>query len=422
MARNLLQEAIADAKMVQEMAIANAKSQIEEAFKPHLASMISNRLRAESVIKENNDGSSEIGTGLTVDNPGPKNPSAKASSSSHVENPGLEIDPFDNPAKALKEDEDPFADDEFSADAFGDEDDLEGAPTNPAPAGDMGIDPASDSVSDLDFGGDEFGGDMGSDDPDELDLDAIIRELELDLDSPSPEFGDQDDSFDPVPEDEAQFESFSDGNAGARPRGSYDGPIMEDAEGVHSDGKSPAPVHGVNGGKKVNPGQAVTGTAAETMTEGEEIDLDEILREIEEEEASSGLRTVAAENVELKRSLREHRNAINILRGKLNEVNMLNAKLLYTNKLFKGFNLKLEQKMKVVETFDRASTLREVKLVYATLAESLKTGNTPRRSAKAITEGFASRPVGSTAPKSTAILSEGADMAARFKKLAGIID
>ena len=76
---------------------------------------------------------------------------------------------------------------------------------------------------------------------------------------------------------------------------------------------------------------------------------------------------------ELKSSLEEHRSVIEELRGKLNEVNLLNAKLLFTNKLFRKYGLNNDQKMKVVEQFDRASNLREVKLVYSTLGESFGT-------------------------------------------------
>ena len=75
-----------------------------------------------------------------------------------------------------------------------------------------------------------------------------------------------------------------------------------------------------------------------------------------------------------------------------------------------------DQKMKVVENFDRAQTLREVKLVYATLAESF--GNV--RTEITENKGSASKPVGSTKPKKK-VISEGADIKDRFKKLAGII-
>jgi hypothetical protein len=107
---------------------------------------------------------------------------------------------------------------------------------------------------------------------------------------------------------------------------------------------------------------------------------------------------------------------------------MLNAKLLYTNKLFKAANLTVEQKMKVVETFDRATTLREVKLIYSTLAESVVTKSAKpapvaKANAKAITEGLASKTVASTKPKSApAVLAEGANDEGRKRlmKLAGI--
>ena len=70
--------------------------------------------------------------------------------------------------------------------------------------------------------------------------------------------------------------------------------------------------------------------------------------------------------------LKEYKDTIGYLREKLNEVNLLNAKLLFTNKLFRSFGLNNNQKLKVVETFDRTKNLREIKLVYATLAESFK--------------------------------------------------
>ena len=71
----------------------------------------------------------------------------------------------------------------------------------------------------------------------------------------------------------------------------------------------------------------------------------------------------------LKAENREYKEAVHFLKDKLHEVNILNAKLLFTNKLFKEFTLNNNQKLKVVETFDRAQTTREIKLVYSTLAE-----------------------------------------------------
>ena len=105
------------------------------------------------------------------------------------------------------------------------------------------------------------------------------------------------------------------------------------------------------------------------------------------------------------------------IKDKINEVNLLNAKLLYSNKLFKSHNLNENQKMKVIENFDRAVSLREVKLVYSTLAESFK----QPVAKKVVKESFASRPVASTKPSSKTVLTEGTELANRFKKLAGLI-
>ena len=80
------------------------------------------------------------------------------------------------------------------------------------------------------------------------------------------------------------------------------------------------------------------------------------------------------------------------------------------------------QKMKVIENFDRAQSLREVKLVFSTLAESLKIGGTSRKQKQTakLTESFASKPVASTAPSKEVITESTNTMADRFKQLANI--
>ena len=106
------------------------------------------------------------------------------------------------------------------------------------------------------------------------------------------------------------------------------------------------------------------------------------------------------------------------MRDKLNEVNLLNAKLLFTNKLFRAYGLNNEQKMKVVETFDRASNIREVKLVYSTMAETFGAKKTEIKESK----GSASKAVASTkSEKQSEVISEGNALRNRFKKLANII-
>ncbi len=146
----------------------------------------------------------------------------------------------------------------------------------------------------------------------------------------------------------------------------------------------------------------------------EDVDLDEVLKALSEEEDEE---KEMDEVSKLRSDLDEHRSVIETLRGKLNEVNLLNAKLLFTNKLFRKYGLNNEQKMKVVEQFDRASNLREVKLVYSTLGESF---GSARKNEINESKGAASKPVASTKPEKE-VITESSDLRDRFKKLANLI-
>ena len=122
------------------------------------------------------------------------------------------------------------------------------------------------------------------------------------------------------------------------------------------------------------------------------------------------------ENLELAEALK----TIITLKKELNEVNILNSKLLYTNKIFRSKNLTESQKVKVLSAFDKAATVKEVKLVYETLSEGL-VAKTSRSTIKE-SLGMASKPAG-VAPKRAInenVVQEDA-MVSRFKKLAGII-
>jgi hypothetical protein len=100
----------------------------------------------------------------------------------------------------------------------------------------------------------------------------------------------------------------------------------------------------------------------------------------------------------------------------LNEVNLLNAKLLYTNKIFNSAkNLTESQKLNILTSFDKATTVKETKLVFETLSEGLKTKKSPIKESL----GMASKIVGTTNSKQPIIESD--NMVARFQKLAGII-
>ena len=113
----------------------------------------------------------------------------------------------------------------------------------------------------------------------------------------------------------------------------------------------------------------------------------------------------------------EMEETINELRNELNEVNLLNAKLLYTNKIFKSKNLTESEKIKVLNTFDKAETVKEVKLVFETLTESFKAITAKKNPIKE-SLGSASKTISTATPKQPIIESN--EAFARMQRLAGL--
>jgi len=171
---------------------------------------------------------------------------------------------------------------------------------------------------------------------------------------------------------------------------------------------------------------AMSTEGMEGEDEEEMVDLEEILAELaaedEEDNSEDELHAMKEHVAGLKNELGQYRQAVKILSGRLQEVNLLNTKLLFTNKIFRKEGLSNDQKVRIIESFDRATTLREVKLVYTALVENLsvaaKSVSTSRK--KVVTEGFASKPSRSTAPQREAIVEN--SVAKRLQELAGIIN
>jgi hypothetical protein len=119
------------------------------------------------------------------------------------------------------------------------------------------------------------------------------------------------------------------------------------------------------------------------------------------------------------KELEEAINVIKSLRGQLNEVNLLNAKLIYVNKLFKASNLTENQKVNVVNSFDKAQTLTEAKNIYEVLKNTVKTSKVSSKTTLKEHKSFASSIVGGTTAKSPIISTD--DQITRMQQLAGII-
>jgi hypothetical protein len=153
----------------------------------------------------------------------------------------------------------------------------------------------------------------------------------------------------------------------------------------------------------------------------EEIDLDELLAELEaasegqevEEEVVAEEEVKEEDNSELNEAL----ETITTLQSQLQEVNLLNAKLMYVNKVFKVNNLSEAQKVNIIAAFDKAETVKEVKLVFETVSENVIAKPTAIKESKL---GMASKATGTTAKKPE-VISEVSDAVKRMQKLAGII-
>ena len=355
----LLKEAIADAKAVRETAIANAKIALEEAFTPRLQSILSKKLQAEMEGEEEDVLEDIDSSEIGIGDNDPAAVAYKASTDlSGTEEETAEVGEEDENTDVVSEEEEMYSDDEM----------MEGG-------------------EEMEFSDMEEDDNMMDDD--ELDLESIIRELESELEE----------------EEDKNDDGVMDDPTGA---------IYNEEDEVEAD---------------MEMEEEMDSEEEMYQEEGEDdvIDLEEILREMgygddeevtEEEEVEMDAEKMA----EMEKDLEEAYNTIKSLRGTINEVNLLNAKLLYANKLFRGYNLTNEQKVKVVENLDRTTSVREVKLVYTTLAESMKFGGVDRKQTakRVVSEGISSKATASTAPKKE-IIAESNELANRFKQLAGII-
>ena len=337
MAKDILKEAIADAKAVREVALANAKAALEEAFTPKLQSMLSAKLSEE--LDENGEVDLE------------------------------EVQTYSSNQDTQLDDE--------------------------------GMDyTTTASVST-----------MESKELDEVvDLEEILNELELEEGKDS-----DDETVDEEKEMDEEKEELDEMQV------IYN---AETANNTHYTADS------------VNEGC--------TDCDNDDFDLDSLLEEINKVNVKETKTKVKPTKVE-KKSVRENattiqlrqtqtslksveqelnktKEALKTTMGELNEVNLLNSKLLYVNRIFKANNLTDGQKLRVVETFDKAASVKEAKLIYETVKDSfnIKTNkSTPKR--KTIKEGFgmASKAAGvAKAPKR--VISEADSMVARMQKLANI--
>ena len=347
MAKDILKEAIADAKAVREVALANAKAALEEAFTPKLQSMLSAKL-SEELDEEINE---------------------EEETNESVEETTIEEDSFDE--------------------MYGYEEDKEK------------MDPDDEMY-------------MGkSSMEEEIDLEEILAELEL-------EEGEEV-SEEPVAEGEE--EEIAEGE---KDELEENGPIYNaeeanrvgyQADYVNEDFDLDALLEELDGLD-----EAKDDDDDKKMEESKDEELEEAKKD-DDKEMEESVNPLKAELDEAKDELEETKKAYEAVRNELNEVNLLNSKLLYVNRIFKANQLNESQKLRVVETLDKAGTTKEAKLIYETIKDTFTISKESKQTTKtSIKEGLgmASKATGtSTAPKKE-VISESNDMMKRFQKLANI--
>ena len=364
MSKDLFKQAIAEAKSVREAAIANAKEALEESLTPHLKDMLAAKLQemetSEEVEEAKHDKKDE-----TIEEAPKEDEKHEA-----VEELAEEV-----PAQ-FAEEEEVDADDDS-------EESEEEAPIE---------EPAEEPADDLPDG------------------DEDISKLSIN-------------QFKDIVRDIIAQES----GAGAEevPVDDMDG---GDIEGMGDEPSLEDPALDGAEEEEIDLDELLRELESETSEEVEEAkhdDKDENVEEAKEDHKDEGKKDdkkMEEEVTEESNELQEALETIEILKKDLNEVNLLNSKLLYVNKIFKSNDLSESQKVNIIAAFDKAESVKEVKLVFETVSDSV-VGK--KESAKTIKEskaklGMASKAGGTTAAKPE-VISEVSDTVRRMQKLAGII-
>ena len=445
MAKDILKEAIADAKAVREVALANAKAALEEAFTPRLQSMLSAKL-SETLNEEEE----EVEEGYAT--PTGNEPQGQRT------RPGMGGGPkkFYAPEEGIEEDIEEITGMENEGENLDEEIDLEEI------LNELELEEGEDSKEETVDEGEEAEGDETVDeakDKDEETMDEAedkeeVEEAvgypnhradqvqkvkadatdvnqglneggEFDLDALLEEINNLDEN------EEDTVDEIAPAIAGA-----IGGALTDEGEDMD---ETFGNVNPVTGGTFGGPTKSQFGVDARKLakTASSYEDWQAKMKDLwtnwegdDKPPAAGAAQMIKSphwkkfvQNAMTETELEEVKAALEVKTAELNEVNLLNSKLLYVNRIFKANNLDEAQKLRVVETLDNASNIKEAKLIYETIKDTFtvakSTKTTPKKSIKEGL-GMASKAAGtSTAPKKEAII-ESTDMVARMQKLANI--
>ena len=428
--RDLLKSAIAEAKSVKETAIANAKLALEEAFTPHLKSMLSAKLEEmdrddedEKEVKEADAPSfarknSPAGDSLKNLSPRKVGQStvqedeeeeeinldellAELEKDSVAENARTRAeegykDGMKNKIKDLKEDERTNAEEEGYLDG---EDEKEDMDDEEIDLEDMSEEDLKgfieDVIKDMVAGGEIEPGDGFVED--EVDIDVDVEDVDV--------------------EDinEAGVQSGMGVSGGISRDNALIGPILTGLEKLSKAGHA--------GAKAAYAALQDAGRSAgmAMRAEANKEELDEKMTKKEKAEGDDRKKDDKIEAETEKMRFKEAMNEINALKIELQEVNLLNAKLLYTNKIFKAKNLTEDKKVKVLKAFDKALDVRQAKTIFETLSEGLINKSTNPTINESIKRGSSSKLIGLEPKVTRQPIIESNEVFDRMRKLAGLI-
>jgi hypothetical protein len=394
--RDLLKEAIADAKAVKEMAIANAKMALEEAFTPQLKSMLTTKL--QEMEDEDEDEYVDYTMGKTDSNQLPNPPKSLNIDINEEDEMEEELNLDELLAELNEAEDDEDMEDEAKEDIESETEeesmDLE----------DMSEEDLKSFIEDViadmvEAGELEAGEDMEDEDMEDEDMEDEEEE-DVNIDELLAEIDSMDETYHTEEEVEEEEEMMGEGFMDSLKNFSS---YFSDSKGKIEDLMKEIPMKVYAGKRLASSGKI------ESFTPPTEADINAIAKAAEEDRGDGRIEIKGGKLVytsgseiegpatastfeNLQKELDEAYLTVETLRSELNEVNLLNAKLLYTNKIFKSKNLTESQKVKVLNSFDKTTTVKEVKLVYETLNEGITT------SKKSLSEnlGSASKAMGTT--------------------------
>jgi len=418
MAKDILKEAIADAKAVREVALANAKAALEEAFTPRLQSMLSAKLSEElneeedldetymedekEDVKEMYDEDEKMDETYMEDE---KEDLDEEIDLEEILNE-LELEESDDLEETV--DEAKKDDDEKMEEAKKDDDKDD---VKEAKDKEDDMNEAKDDKEDLDEQKPIYKAEYANDVT--YKADHVNEDKEFDLDTLLEEIN----NLDEEKEDDVNEQTDSEMDD------MYAGSALHKRKEEGQTNEVVGVAAGIAGLIAAAGGLSALEMAADDPEWRAK--YPKVARALEKMQdiGKAAADTKRMEEASKDKELDETKAALEAVTTELNEVNLLNSKLLYVNRIFKANNLNEGQKLRVVETLDNASNVKEAKLIYETIKDTFtvakSTKTTPKRSIKEGL-GMASKAAGtSTAPKKP-VLNESNDMVTRMQKLANI--